>query len=56
VIEHNMEVVKTADHVIDLGPGSGPKGGRIVAAGTPEEVAAARKSRTAPFLAEALGL
>ncbi len=55
VIEHNMEVVKTADFVIDLGPGSGPQGGRIVASGTPESLARARESRTAPFLAEALG-
>ena len=40
VIEHNLEVIKTADHVIDLGPEGGDAGGRIVAAGTPEEVAA----------------
>ena len=39
VIEHNLDVVKTADHLIDLGPEGGDKGGEIVAAGTPEEVA-----------------
>ena len=43
VIEHNLEVIKTADHVIDLGPEGGDAGGRIVAAGTPEEVAADRR-------------
>ena len=38
VIEHNLEVIKTADHVIDLGPEGGDGGGRIIAAGTPEEI------------------
>ena len=42
VIEHNMEVVKCADHVIDLGPEGGDKGGEIVATGTPEKIAAGR--------------
>ncbi len=56
VIEHNMEVVKTADHVIDLGPGSGPQGGGVMAEGTPEEVAASGRGATAPFLKKALGL
>ncbi|MFH8568332.1 excinuclease ABC subunit UvrA [Streptomyces sp. NPDC017993] len=51
VVEHDMAVVAGADHVIDLGPGGGGEGGRIVAAGTPEEVAAAPGSRTAPYLA-----
>ncbi|MFF8785909.1 excinuclease ABC subunit UvrA [Streptomyces sp. NPDC015125] len=51
VVEHDMGVVAGADHVIDLGPGGGADGGRIVAAGTPAEVAAAPKSRTAPYLA-----
>ncbi|AJT62802.3 UvrABC system protein A [Streptomyces lydicus] len=51
VVEHDMGVVAGADHVIDLGPGGGAAGGRIVAAGTPAEVAAAAGSRTAPYLA-----
>ncbi|GHI67678.1 hypothetical protein Snoj_15960 [Streptomyces nojiriensis] len=55
VVEHDMEVVAGADWVIDLGPGGGTAGGRVVAAGTPAEVAAAPGSRTAPYLARALG-
>ncbi|AIA07292.1 excinuclease ABC subunit UvrA [Streptomyces noursei] len=51
VVEHDMGVVAGADHVIDLGPGGGAEGGRIVAAGTPAEVAAAPGSRTARYLA-----
>jgi len=51
VVEHDMGVVAGADHVIDLGPGGGADGGRIVAAGTPAEVADAPGSRTAPYLA-----
>ncbi len=39
VIEHNLDVIKCADHIIDLGPGGGREGGRIIAEGTPEEVA-----------------
>ena len=50
VIEHDMDVVAGADHVIDLGPGGGDQGGRIVATGTPAEVAASQTSRTAPYL------
>ncbi|WP_399082955.1 ABC transporter [Streptomyces sp. BBFR2] len=53
VVEHDMGVVAGADHVIDLGPGGGADGGRIVAAGTPQQVAAAPGSRTAPYLARA---
>ena len=55
VIEHNLEVVKTADWVVDLGPEGGAGGGRIVASGTPEEVADAPESHTARYLAAALG-
>jgi excinuclease ABC subunit A len=50
VIEHNLEVIKSADHIIDLGPGSGDDGGRIVASGTPEEVALNKESFTGSFL------
>ncbi|GAA2244274.1 excinuclease ABC subunit UvrA [Streptomyces amakusaensis] len=55
VVEHDMAVAADADWVIDLGPGGGDEGGRVVAAGTPAEVASAAGSRTAPFLASALG-
>ncbi|MGE3936767.1 MAG: excinuclease ABC subunit A, partial [Rhodospirillaceae bacterium] len=51
VIEHNLEVIKTADWIIDLGPDGGDRGGRIVAAGTPEDVARVKDSRTAEYLA-----
>jgi excinuclease ABC subunit A len=54
VIEHHLDVVKRADWVIDLGPEAGPDGGRIVAQGTPEEVAAVRDSHTGRYLAEVL--
>jgi excinuclease ABC subunit A len=54
VIEHNLEVIKTADHVIDLGPEGGDGGGRIVATGTPEEIAANAESYTGRFLAPLL--
>jgi excinuclease ABC subunit A len=50
IIEHNLDVVKTADHIIDLGPGGGDEGGTIVAEGSPEEVAATRGSYTGEFL------
>jgi excinuclease ABC subunit A len=50
VIEHNLDVIKTADHIIDLGPEGGDKGGMIVAGGTPEEVAATKGSYTGGFL------
>jgi len=50
VIEHNLEVIKTADYIIDLGPEGGEKGGRVVAAGTPEEIAAVKDSYTGAFL------
>ncbi|MGE5392112.1 MAG: excinuclease ABC subunit UvrA [Deltaproteobacteria bacterium] len=54
VIEHNLDVIKCADHVIDLGPEGGEEGGFVVAAGTPEKVAATRKSYTGRFLAPLL--
>jgi excinuclease ABC subunit A len=54
VIEHNLDVIKTADWVIDLGPGGGENGGRVVAEGTPESVAANKESITGKYLAETL--
>ncbi len=55
VIEHNLDVIKSADYVIDLGPEGGAGGRRIVAQGTPEEVASSRESSTGRFLADILG-
>ena len=55
VIEHNLDVIKAADRIIDLGPEGGDKGGTIVACGTPEEVAATPGSHTGRFLAKLLG-
>ncbi len=54
VVEHNLDFIKVADHIIDLGPEGGDKGGRIVAQGSPEEVAKNRNSHTGKFLAELL--
>ncbi|MCG8604461.1 excinuclease ABC subunit UvrA, partial [bacterium] len=54
VIEHNLDVIKTADHIIDLGPEGGDEGGRIVAFGTPERVARSADSYTADFLKQEL--
>jgi excinuclease ABC subunit A len=56
VIEHNLDVIKMADHVIDLGPEGGKDGGRIVACGAPEEVARVPGSYTGQFLRKALGI
>ena len=56
VVEHDMRLAAFSDWVIDLGPGAGDEGGRIVAAGTPAELARSKESITAPFLAEELGL
>ncbi|MBW2545591.1 MAG: hypothetical protein JRD43_09155, partial [Deltaproteobacteria bacterium] len=55
VIEHNLDVIKSADYIIDLGPEGGDGGGRIVAAGTPEEVAENEGSLTGSFLRKITG-
>ena len=54
VIEHNLDVIKTADWIIDLGPEGGDEGGRVVAVGTPEEIARVKSSYTGRFLREHL--
>jgi excinuclease ABC subunit A len=54
VIEHHLDVVKSADWIIDLGPEGGDRGGKIVAEGTPEKVAKSKKSYTGRFLSEIL--
>ena len=54
VIEHNLDVIKSADWLIDLGPEGGDGGGRVVAQGTPEQVAKVKNSATGQFLAEML--
>jgi excinuclease ABC subunit A len=56
IIEHNMDVIKVADYIVDIGPEGGMNGGKIVCEGTPEEVALNTKSYTAPFLKTELGL
>jgi excinuclease ABC subunit A len=55
IIEHNLDVIKSADYVIDLGPEGGAAGGRVIAQGTPEAVSRSRESFTGRFLAEILG-
>ena len=50
VIEHNLDLIKTADYIIDLGPEGGEKGGEIIATGTPEQIAKNDKSYTGKFL------
>ncbi|MBR0447096.1 MAG: excinuclease ABC subunit UvrA [Clostridia bacterium] len=55
VIEHNLDVIKTADHIIDLGPEGGDKGGTLIACGTPEEIAACEASYTGQYLKKVLG-
>ena len=55
IIEHNLEVIKCADHIIDIGPEGGEAGGNLVFEGTPEEIVACEKSYTAKFLKETLG-
>ncbi len=54
VIEHNLDVIKMADYIIDLGPEGGEAGGRVVVAGSPEEIITDKKSYTAKFLKEKL--
>jgi len=54
VIEHNLDVIKSADHIIDLGPEGGVGGGTIVASGTPEQVAKVKKSYTGQYLKKLL--
>jgi len=54
VIEHNLDVIKASDWLVDLGPEGGDEGGRVVAQGTPETVAKARDSRTGAYVARAL--
>jgi excinuclease ABC subunit A len=56
VVEHEMRIVARSDWVIDIGPGAGEDGGRVVASGTPANVASARGSRTAPYLARFFGI
>ena len=54
VIEHNLDVIKIADHIIDMGPEGGDKGGQVLATGTPEEIAQVEESYTGQFLKKAL--
>ncbi|MCU1494220.1 MAG: excinuclease ATPase subunit [Acidimicrobiaceae bacterium] len=56
VIDHDLDLLAACDHLIDIGPGAGPEGGRIVATGTPHEVAVAPESVTGPWLADHLGV
>ncbi len=54
VIEHHLDVIKNADHIVDLGPGAGDRGGYVVATGTPEEIAREKSSATGQYLARIL--
>lgn len=54
VIEHNLDVIKSSDHIIDLGPDGGIKGGRVIASGTPEQVSKSEVSYTGEFLRKVL--
>ena len=56
VIEHNLDVIKTSDWIVDMGPEGGAAGGTVIAEGTPEDVAAVAESYTGQFLADTLGL
>ena len=54
VIEHNLDVIKTADYIIDMGPEGGDRGGTVIARGTPEEIAKAAESYTGQYVAKYL--
>jgi excinuclease ABC subunit A len=54
VIEHNLDVIKTADYIIDMGPEGGDKGGTVIAEGTPEQIAKVEKSYTGQYLRQYL--
>jgi excinuclease ABC subunit A len=54
VIEHHLDVIAEADHILDIGPEAGSQGGKVVATGTPEKIAQSKLSRTAPFLRDML--
>ncbi len=54
VIEHNLDVIKTADYIIDMGPEGGDRGGTVVTQGTPEQVAKVKKSYTGAYIAKML--
>jgi excinuclease ABC subunit A len=56
IIEHNLDVIKLADHIIDMGPEGGRGGGNVLTTGTPEEVAKSKKGYTPRFLREELGV
>lgn len=54
IIEHNLDIIKTMDYIIDIGPEGGRKGGKVMAVGTPEEIVTNKKSYTAQFLKKEL--
>jgi excinuclease ABC subunit A len=56
IVEHDLDVIVASDWIIDIGPGAGDEGGRIVATGTPAAIAANRRSRTAPYIQRRLSL
>ena len=53
-IEHHLDLIKNADWIIDLGPGAGNRGGKVVATGTPENIAKAKNSKTGPYIKDIL--
>ena len=54
IIEHNLDIIKSVDYIIDLGPEGGKNGGQVMSKGTPEQIAGSKRSVTAPFLKNAL--